>query len=119
MKKAISLFPLTPTNLAECATACLSTHVKAAAIGLRVICAAAARKVGCDMAIVNSCEYLENGAKRLYRLNDGTLVKERPALPGKSRFEFYDARGNRIYKPATQREMKQAIERHKKFWRVS
>ncbi|MEQ9860605.1 hypothetical protein OI450_14305 [Pectobacterium cacticida] len=71
------------------------------------------------MAIVNSCEYLENGAKRLYRLNDGTLVKERPALPGKSRFEFYDARGNRIYKPATQREMKQAIERHKKFWRVS
>lgn len=71
------------------------------------------------MATVNSCEYLENGARRLYHLNDGTLVKERPALPGKSRFEFYDARGNRIYKPAVLREMKQAIERHKKIWRVS
>lgn len=30
---------------------------------------------GCDMAMVSSCEYLENGAKRIYRLNDGSQVK--------------------------------------------
>ncbi|MCW2480512.1 hypothetical protein [Candidatus Symbiopectobacterium sp. NZEC135] len=71
------------------------------------------------MAMVNSCEYLDNGARRIYRLNNGTQVKERPALPGKSRFEFYDARGNRVYKSSIQREMKQAIERHKKLWRLS
>ncbi|EHD21527.1 MULTISPECIES: hypothetical protein [Brenneria] len=71
------------------------------------------------MAMVSSCEYLENGAKRIYRLNDGSQVKERPALPGKSRFEFYDARGNRIYKASAQQAMKQAVERHKKLWRVS
>ncbi|WP_252321517.1 hypothetical protein [Candidatus Symbiopectobacterium endolongispinus] len=68
------------------------------------------------MAIMSSCEYLDNGARRIYRLNNGTQVKERPALPGKYRFEFYDARGNRVYKPSIQREMRQAIEHHKKLW---
>ncbi len=70
------------------------------------------------MPIVSNCEYMDNGALRIYRMNDGTQAKERPAFPGKSRFEFYDARGNRIYKAATLREIKQAIERHKKLWRV-
>ncbi|MER3385250.1 hypothetical protein [Pectobacterium aroidearum] len=96
-----------------------SAGVNPGVVGLKMICAAVALSVGRDMATVNNCEYLENGAKRLYHFNDGSLVKEHPALPGKSRLEFYDARGNRIYKPAVLREMKQAIERHKKFWRVS
>lgn len=71
------------------------------------------------MAMVSSCEYLDNGVRRIFLLNDGSRVNECPSLPGKSRFEFYDAKGNRVYKTAVQREMKQAIERHKKLWRVS
>ncbi|SLM63991.1 MULTISPECIES: hypothetical protein [Dickeya] len=71
------------------------------------------------MPIVNNCQYWDNGAYRVYSLSDGSRVNERPVLPGKSRWEYFDARGSRIYKSAVQREMKRAVEKHKKLWRVS
>jgi hypothetical protein len=66
---------------------------------------------------VTGCEHLQNGAKRVYHFSNKASVIEQPQLPGKSRFQFYDPRGNKIHTNAERVEMKQAIERHKKLWR--
>lgn len=66
---------------------------------------------------VTGCEHQQNGAKRVYHLSNQATVIEHPKLPGKSRFQFFDMRGNLVHRTATRAEMKQAIERHKKLWR--
>lgn len=66
---------------------------------------------------VIGCEHQQNGEKRVYHLNNKATVVEHPQLPVKSRFQFYDPRGNKIHTNAARVEMKQAIERHKKLWR--
>ena len=66
---------------------------------------------------VTGCEHQQNGAQRVYHLRNQSTVIEHPQLPTKSRFQFYDPRGNKIHTNALRIEMKQAIERHKKLWR--
>lgn len=63
---------------------------------------------------VSSCEYLENGSRRIYHLNDNSTVVECPALPGKSRFRYYDGRNRTVYTNQARAVMKTAVERHKK-----
>jgi len=63
---------------------------------------------------VRGCEYLDNGSRRIYHLNDSSTVVECPALPGKSRFTFYDGRNRTVYTNQTRAAMKSAVERHKK-----
>lgn len=69
-------------------------------------------------AHVSSREYQDNGNKRIYTLTDGSVVIEYPNQPGKSRFNFFDSRGNSIHKNQQRVAMKQAVEHHKKQWRV-
>ncbi len=66
---------------------------------------------------VTGCEHQQNGARRVYHLNNRATVVEYPQLPTKSRFQFYDPRGNKIHTNTLRVEMKKAIERHKKLWR--
>ena len=57
--------------------------------------------------------------KRIYHLNDNSVVIEHPDYPGKTRFQFYTRSGQSIRKPADKTAMKQAVERHKKRWRLA
>ncbi|MCE9939941.1 hypothetical protein [Serratia liquefaciens] len=66
---------------------------------------------------VSGCQHLDEGAKRVYHLTNKTSVIEYPRLPARSRFQFYDARGNKVHTNAERVVMKQAVERHKKQWR--
>ncbi|HGM6655056.1 MULTISPECIES: hypothetical protein [Serratia] len=66
---------------------------------------------------VTDCQHLDSGVKRVYNLTNKASVIEYPRLPTRSRFQFYDPRGNKVHTNAARVEMKQAVERHKKLWR--
>ncbi|MGP1066401.1 hypothetical protein ACJ8LR_21780 [Serratia sp. CY56810] len=66
---------------------------------------------------VAGCQHLDAGAKRVYHLTNKATVIEYPRLPVRSRFQFYDLRGNKVHTNAERVAMKQAVERHKKLWR--
>lgn len=66
---------------------------------------------------VAGCQHLDAGAKRVYHLTNNTSVIEYPRLPTRSRFQYYDPRGNKVHINAERVAMKQAVERHKKQWR--
>ena len=68
---------------------------------------------------VSGCEVLDKGSKRIYHLNDNSVVIEHSDYPGKTRFQFYTRNGQSIRKPADKTAMKQAVERHKKRWRLA
>ncbi|MGN9582333.1 hypothetical protein [Serratia marcescens] len=66
---------------------------------------------------VTGCQHLDEGAKWIYHLTNMTSVIEYPRLPVRSRFQFYDPRGNKVHTNGERVAMKQAVERHKKLWR--
>ncbi|ELL0334464.1 hypothetical protein ROV13_001799 [Serratia marcescens] len=66
---------------------------------------------------VAGCQHLDDGAKRVYHLTNKATVIEYPHLPVRSRFQFYDPRGNKVHTNGERVAMKQAVERHKKLWR--
>ncbi|EHT03185.1 TPA: hypothetical protein MHQ07_03350 [Klebsiella pneumoniae subsp. pneumoniae] len=68
---------------------------------------------------VSGCEIQDKGDKRIYHLNNDAVVIEHPKYPGKTRFQFYTKSGQSIRKPADKTAMKQAVERHKKRWRLA
>ncbi|MBZ7750366.1 hypothetical protein FML41_20125 [Klebsiella michiganensis] len=68
---------------------------------------------------VSGCEVQDMGSKRIYHLNDNSVVIEHPDYPGKTRSQFYTRSGHSIRKPADKTAMKQAVERHKKRWRLA
>ncbi|HCU2117784.1 TPA: hypothetical protein OUI25_001216 [Klebsiella pneumoniae] len=68
---------------------------------------------------VSGCEVQDMGKKRIYHLNDNSVVIEHPDYPGKTQFQFYTKSGRSIRKPADKTAMKQAVERHKKRWRLA
>ncbi|OFC62103.1 hypothetical protein [Candidatus Erwinia dacicola] len=63
---------------------------------------------------VSGCEHRDNGAERVYLLNDGSSVVEYPGRPAVSRWQFWDNHNHRVFKKSVQSAMKQAAERHKK-----
>ncbi|MGK3122886.1 hypothetical protein ACCY16_02025 [Candidatus Pantoea formicae] len=67
------------------------------------------------MITVTSCEYQENGDRRIYSFNDRSTVIECPKLPGKSRFRFYDNRNRTIYDRSSCAAMKKSVEQFKKM----
>lgn len=72
-----------------------------------------------DYLCVSGCEIQEMGDRRVYHLNNSSVVIEHPKYPGKTRFQFYTHSGQSIRKPADKTAMKQAVERHKKRWRLA
>ncbi len=68
---------------------------------------------------VRHCRYLDNGARREYLMNNQSLLVELPNLPGKSRYQFYDAAGRRVFRNADRVAMRQAADRHKVKWRLA
>lgn len=42
---------------------------------------------------VSGCEVQDMGSKRIYHLNDNSVVIEHPDYPGKTRFQFYTRSG--------------------------
>ncbi|MGU9886092.1 MULTISPECIES: hypothetical protein [Serratia] len=66
---------------------------------------------------VSGCQHQDGGAKRVYHLTNKATVIEYPRLPVRSRFQFYDPRGNKVHTNGERVAMKQAVERHKKLWR--
>ena len=72
-----------------------------------------------DYLCVSGCEIQEKGDKRIYHLNNDAVVVEHPKYPGKIRFQFYTRHGQFVRKPADKAAMKQAVERHKKRWRLA
>lgn len=69
------------------------------------------------MLSVTEALYRNPGVCHEYHLNDRSTVIERPSLPLSSRWQFWSSMNQRIYKKASQSEMKAAVERHKKKWR--
>lgn len=67
---------------------------------------------------VVSCEYQENGARRVYRLSNDSVVVDNIRYPASQRFHYYNASGNQIYRLAFRQEMRKAIERHNQMWRL-
>lgn len=67
---------------------------------------------------ITDCVYQQNGTKRIYHFSNHATVIEYPQLPTKCRFQFYDPRGNKVHTNAVRVEMKHAVERHKKQWKV-
>lgn len=63
---------------------------------------------------VSGCEYLDNGSRRIYHLNNTSMVVECPALPGKLRLRFYDGHNRTVYTNQAKAAMRSAVERHKK-----
>lgn len=66
---------------------------------------------------VTQVECLNHDTKRIYTLTDGSMVIEHTNLPGKSRFNYFDHRGNFIHKSSKRMAMKKVVE-HPKYWRV-
>ncbi|EAQ7565694.1 hypothetical protein NFS79_004570 [Salmonella enterica] len=66
------------------------------------------------LVFVREALYQPPGQRHEYRLSDGCVAVEFPALPVPSRWKFYDNGGHRIVKKSTQATMKAAVERHKR-----
>ena len=72
-----------------------------------------------DYLCVSGCEIQDMGDRRVYHLNNNSVVIEHPKYQGKTRFQFYTHSGQSIRTPADKTAMKQAVERHKKRWRLA
>lgn len=68
---------------------------------------------------VTSAQYLQPGKLHVYNMNNGSVVKEMPDVPGRSGLKCYNAAGSRIHKTAVINEMKAAIKRHKQKWKLA
>ncbi|MCX8957200.1 hypothetical protein EHW65_07930 [Erwinia psidii] len=67
---------------------------------------------------VTGCNYHNNGRERTYSFDNGASAQEFPDYPEKIRFRYYDPGGRAIYRGQTLAEMKAAIARHNKKWKL-
>ncbi|EOS94048.1 hypothetical protein LU631_09805 [Erwinia tracheiphila] len=67
---------------------------------------------------VTSCNYYDNGKQRNYTFNNRASAQEFTEYPGKTRFRFWGADSRAILRGQARSDMKAAIERHNKKWKI-
>lgn len=63
---------------------------------------------------VKGANYQQTGVRHEYHLNDGSTVIERPGYPVPSRWLYYNNLNHRVLNKTAQKNMRDAVERHKK-----